>query len=252
MASGTESRDRFLQLAIGLVEKEIGKKQYVLPSFAQARHIDGKLVDAVVQIFPEGAGGDSGLQIFVGGSYQPHIDLDVGSHTYGLDPTLLQYPQQLYLHIVTEVTYLVKKYRTAVGLDKGPHLIFDGSGKRTFLMPEKFGGGQLLGNSPAVDGYKRFVGSLAQLVYALGHILFAGTACPVYQHRHVGGGHQFHVGVELAGGFALPFEERGLFVPPARPDSFATGFAGLAAVSAAPRASLIFCNKSSGLTGLAT
>ena len=99
----------------------------------------------------------------------------------------------------------------AAGLDKGPHLIFDGSGKRTFLMPEKFGGGQLLGNSPAVDGYKRFVGSLAQLVYALGHILFAGTACPVYQHRHVGGGHQFHVGVELAGSFALSFEERGLF-----------------------------------------
>ena len=73
-------------------------------------------------------------------------------------------------------------------------------------MPEKLRGSQLLGYSSAIDCHKRLVGPLAQLVYALGHILLAGTACPIYQYRHVGGCNQAHIGVELPGRFALPLE----------------------------------------------
>ena len=97
----------------------------------------------------------------------------------------------------------------AVGLDEGSRLVVQCPGEGSFHVPEEFRGGQLLGDGAAVDGDEGAVGALAELVDAVGHIFLACPAGTIDEDGHVGGGHQFDVVVEMAGGIAFPFQKVG-------------------------------------------
>ena len=170
-------------------------------------HAQGELVDAVVQVFTEVAAFDGLLQVFVGSRHQTHVHLYLLVRADGAYLAFLQGAEQLYLYFVAQVSDFVQEDGTAVGRYEGARLVGQGAGEGSLHMAEELGGCQFLGDGTAVDGDERILGTFAQLVDAVSHILLARAAGTVNEHRHVGGRHQFHVVVELLGGIAFSLQK---------------------------------------------
>ena len=66
--------DTALPLAVRL-DKEVGKEEKVGTTVFQLRHVDGKLIDAVVEVFTEVAFCHALSQILIGSAYQSDIDI---------------------------------------------------------------------------------------------------------------------------------------------------------------------------------
>ena len=123
--------------------------------------MQGEFIQAVVEIFAEFSTGDGLLQVLVGGTDEPdiHFYFLVGTHrTYF---PFLDGPQELHLHVITQVSHFVEKQRAAVGFYESSRFVGHGACKRTFHVAEKFRSRQFFEHGSAVDGYKRFVRSLA-------------------------------------------------------------------------------------------
>ena len=202
-----EAYQVLVHLAVGLVEEEVGKEQDVFAALLERGHAQGELVDAVVQVFTKGTLFDGLLQVFVGGGDEPDVYLNLAVGAHGAHHALLQGAQQLYLHLVTEVSYLVQEDGAAIGRHKGSCLVAQRAGESALDVAEKLGSSQFLGDGAAIDGHERLPRPPAEVMDAMGHILLTRAAGTVYQHRHVGGCHQPHIVEQLLGHFTLSLQE---------------------------------------------
>ena len=57
---------------------------------------------------------------------------------------------------------------------------------KALYVPEELRSGQFFGNRTAIDGYKRLVGTLAELVDAVSYVFFARSAGTIDEYRHIG------------------------------------------------------------------
>ena len=83
-----------------------------------------------------------------------------------------------------------EKECAARSLLKRPHLVGRGTGKGTFFMSKKFGGSQFLSERPAVERHEWGIGTVAQLMNAVCHMLLARAAGADNEHRHGSGRHE--------------------------------------------------------------
>ena len=98
----------------------------------------------------------------------------------------MQSTQQLYLHFIAQIAYLIQEDGTAVGFDESARFVGQCAGKGALYMPEEFRSGQFFGDRTAIDGYKRPVGTLAELVDAMGYVFFARSAGTIDEYGHIG------------------------------------------------------------------
>ena len=116
----------FAQFLVGLTDEEGGQLVEVLQAVAQRRHLDGELINTMEQILAEASFLNSMLQIFVGGSDDAHIHLDVGGRAHRPHLLLLQGTQELHLYLVRQVAHLIKEHRTTLSLLKHAFLVGNG------------------------------------------------------------------------------------------------------------------------------
>ena len=105
--------------------------------------------------------GHSLFQVFVGGTDQTQIDVDLVGAADGAYFALLKRAEQLHLYFVVEVPHLVEKQRAAVGRLEGTLLVLVGTRKGSLNIAEKLRGCHFAWDGAAVKGKERLVGTRA-------------------------------------------------------------------------------------------
>ena len=165
-----------------MLDKEVGKEEDVGTSVLEGRHVDGKLVDAVIEVLSELAFGYRLRQILVGGTDESDIHIYLLRATQRTDFSLLQGSEELHLYFVVEVSHLIEENRSTVSYLEGTLLILFGSGKGTLLISEEFRCCHLLRDGAAVDGIERLVLAQTLFVDAARHIFLSGAASSENEH----------------------------------------------------------------------
>ncbi len=116
---GIQSEHILAQFLVGVLDKEVGKEEDVGTSVLEGRHVDGKLVDAVIEVLSELAFGYRLRQILVGGTDESDIHINLLRAAQRTDFSLLQGSEELHLYFVVEVSHLIEENRTAVSYLEG-------------------------------------------------------------------------------------------------------------------------------------
>ncbi len=176
------------------VQQQIGD---VVAAFAQGRGVQGQHVQAVIEVFPETAGGNLGLQVAVGGGHRPHIHRHRTARTHGFDAALLQHAQQFDLHVQRHVADLVEEQGAAVGQLKAANAVGVRAGEGALAVTEQLAFEQFFGNGAAIDRHKMGRTTRRLVMQTTRHQLFAGPAFAGDQHR---GGRGRHLGHHVTDG----------------------------------------------------
>src|SRR5262249_13735748 len=153
--------------------------------------------------------GNRFLKISVRRGNHSDIDFQSSRSAYALELLLLQNSQKFRLHFGRDVSYLVEKYRAAVGQFESAYLLRNGAGECAFLMAEEFALYQSGRKRRAVDLDERSVFALAAIVYGARYQLFSRSGFAYDQNRRVGGRDLFYIAEDLfddAGGAYYLFE----------------------------------------------
>ncbi len=99
--------------------------------------MDRQHIQAIVEIFPQPAGGDGCLQGDVGGRDDTHIRLDRLASADPQDLSLLQETEQQHLQIGRHVSDLVEKQGAVLGVFDMPALCRSRTGEGPFFVTEQ-------------------------------------------------------------------------------------------------------------------
>ena len=100
----------------------------------QRRVVDGNDVQALIQVFAEGAILEGGAQVAVGGGEQAHVDLDGAGAAEALEFALLQHAQEFDLGGGRHVADFVEEERALVGEFELAGLARGGAGEGSFFV----------------------------------------------------------------------------------------------------------------------
>src|SRR5271165_3075752 len=100
----------------------------------------------------------------MGGGDNPNICANRHAAANRCELTFLKHPQQSGLRVDRHVSNLVEKQRAALRLLKSPHAACGRPGERPFLMAEQLALDQLTRYRCHVDGNKRPVPALTEIV----------------------------------------------------------------------------------------
>ena len=172
-----------------LVQDGAGQQRDIAGPLPQGRDVQGKGVEAVVQILPElplrhivGQGG-------VAGGDHPHVGLQLLDRAHRAEPPLLEDAQQLGLEPDVHFGDLVQKEGAAGGGLEEAHLAAPlGAGEGALGIAEELRLQHVGVEVGAVDGHKHPGGAGAGVVDGLGVELLARAALRLQQHRGVCGG----------------------------------------------------------------
>ena len=143
-------------------------------------------VEAVEQIFAEGALGDFVFEIFVGGGEHAHVGLqrliaaDAGILAF------LEHAQQFALHREWHVADFVEEERAAIALLEASDALVHRAGEGAFLVTKNFTFDEVVGNGGDVDGRKLLLRARAELVDGTGDEFFAAAAFTGDHNRSIG------------------------------------------------------------------
>jgi hypothetical protein len=126
---------------------------------AQRRHAERDYVEAVIEVFAEGAGADFGIQVAVGGSDDANIQWQSADTAHAFELTLLQNAQQFGLEVRRELADFVQKDGAAFGRFELALFLCDGAGERALFVAEELAFEQGFAERGAVDGDERFAGA---------------------------------------------------------------------------------------------
>ncbi len=170
----------------------VHQQRNIFDPLTQWRHFNREHVEAVVQVFAEGADFNHAFEVFVGRGNDPHIGALGLVAAHALKGPLLQYTQQLDLHRQRHIADFIEEQRTAIGQLETPGAAGDGPGKGALLMTKQLAFQQLGRNCPAVDRHKRRVAALGVVVQIARHHFLAGAGLAEDQHTGIGIGHLLH------------------------------------------------------------
>ena len=156
-------------------EEVVDEQQEIGLSLAQRRHEHGEHVEAVVEVFAEGAGRDRALEVLVGRGDQPYVGLDRFGAAHTLELALLQDAQQLHLRGEVDVANLVEEQRPAVGELEAAFLPRLGAGKRALLVAEQLRFDQAFGQRGTAHFDERLLRAQGAVVNGVRDQLLAGT-----------------------------------------------------------------------------
>jgi hypothetical protein len=189
------------------------QQQNVVPALPQRRQHDGKLKQAVVEVFPQAAVFDHLLRVAVGRADDARIEGDRFVAAHPLEGAVLKRTQELRLKVEAHLADLVEKDRPAVGLLELADALLLGVGKGALFVPEEGAFHQLRRHGRAVDLHERPLLAVGVVVNGLGDELLSGSAFPLhgdgdlcahgFPHEAVHLLHRFALAHELAHAVAL-------------------------------------------------
>ncbi|MCY1431760.1 hypothetical protein D9M71_477360 [compost metagenome] len=153
----------------------VHQQRDVFHPLTQRCHFDREHVQAVVQVFAEGAVLDHGFEVLVRRSDDAHVDALGLVATHALEGALLQHTQQLDLHRQRHVADFIEEQGTAVGQLKTPGTAGDGPGKGALLVAEQFAFQQLGRDRATVDRHERRFTALGVVMQVARHHFLAGA-----------------------------------------------------------------------------
>ena len=187
-----------VQLLVGMLDKEVGKEEEVGTTVFQLRHVDGKLIDAVVEVFTEVAFSHTLSQVLIGSTNQSDIDIYFLVASHRTDFSFLEGTEQLHLYFIVQVSHLIEEESSSVGNLESALLVLVSTRKRSLHMTEEFRCRHLFRNGTAVECEERFVGSCAEFMDSSCHIFLTCAAGTQDEYRHRGRSHQRNETVKLA------------------------------------------------------
>src|ERR1700732_127664 len=159
----------------------------VFGMFAQRGNGDGKDVEAVKQVRAKGLLARGLLQIFIGGSEKPDVNLNRTSAAHAHEFSFLQNTQQLGLKDGRKLANFIQKNGAAFGNFEKSFFLGNGAGECALFVAKQFALQQSFGKGGAVQGYKRLSFSRAVVVNGAGGQLLAGTALAANQYGGIAG-----------------------------------------------------------------
>ena len=161
---------------LGALLHEVARQhEDVFAALAQGRQAQADHVEAVKQVFAEGAVFDALLEVLVGGGDDAHVGLDGVVPADAVEVPVAEHAQQTRLQIKGHVADFVKEQRAAVGLLEAAAAHGLRAGEGAALVAKKFRLEQVFGNGRGVDGDEGAVGTWRMLVQRARHQLFAGA-----------------------------------------------------------------------------
>ncbi|OPX95595.1 MAG: hypothetical protein A4E60_03571 [Syntrophorhabdus sp. PtaB.Bin047] len=104
-----------------------------------------------------------------------HVDLPAYCRSHGLDLSVFEHPEEDLLKTWTDIAYLIKEYRAAVGDFKDALLVPHGPRESTLHIAEKLAFEERLRQRRTIDGQEGFLGPDAVEVYGPRDKLFPGS-----------------------------------------------------------------------------
>ena len=153
----------------------------VFTARTQRRHLDREYVDAVEEIFAEGAPRDRLFEVAVCGGNDTHVAFDLCVVADALKHALLQYAQQLDLHGRAHVPDLIEEERAAFCDLKTALTRGDGAGEGALFVAEQLGFEQVSGNGAAVHRYEGTTATRTQIMDGARNDFFAGPGFTEYE-----------------------------------------------------------------------
>ena len=148
----------------------------ILAAVAQRRGLDRKDVQAIEQVFAEGAVLDLLGRVAIGRRNDADVDLDRPLTADRIDLAFLKGAQQLDLHVQRQFADLVQKQGAAVRLAELAQGLVDRAGEGALLVSEQDGFDQIGGQGAAVDGHEGLAGPVAGAMQGAGDDLLADAA----------------------------------------------------------------------------
>ena len=119
------------------LHEEPDKRRNVLGSLTQRGDVDGKDVQAIVEIVAEALLLHQPGEVAVRRRDDADVHLDRARTAEALELLLLQDPQELWLQLERQLAHLVEEERTAVGELEATDLLGDRVGERAALVAEQ-------------------------------------------------------------------------------------------------------------------
>ena len=182
------------------LEHMAGQGFDVVTAFAQGRHPQFDHVQPVVQILAKTFGGDFGVEVFVGGAKDAHIDHGFLLPADTANGFFLNCPQQFDLHRQRQISHFVEEQGAAMGRLEQSGFVFDGTAEAAFAMAEKLALHQFRRNRPAIDRDKRLAGAGALLMDQSRDQLLAAAGFAADVHRRLAAGQFVDVFAQAAHG----------------------------------------------------
>src|SRR5580658_1251894 len=121
----------FPRIAIQEIRHQQGDIFFSLP---QSGHLDGKDVEPIIQVAPEGAGSDGSLQVAIGGGNNPHIGLRGAGSSDALKFAFLKNPQKRDLGFRRELANFVEEDGAFLSQFKAPETALSCPREGSLLM----------------------------------------------------------------------------------------------------------------------
>ena len=142
-------------------------------------------VDPVIEILTESPGLHQFLELPVRRGEDSHVHRHLARFANRPNGLLLDYAQQLHLHVQRQVGHLVQEQRAALGAADQPFLVGHGAREAALLVAEQLGLHQLRRDGAAIDGDERPVRPRAGLVDEPRRQLLAGARVAGDVHRRL-------------------------------------------------------------------
>jgi hypothetical protein len=152
---GREPLDALVEVTIVTADEVLGQERDVLSPLPKRRRDDGYHVEAVIEVFPEGAVADGRFEVGVRGGDDADVDPDRPRAAHPFDLALLEHPQELRLELRPERADLVEKQGAALRQLELSELPLMGAGERTPLVTEELGLDERLYDGGRIDGDER-------------------------------------------------------------------------------------------------
>ena len=139
-------------------QEALGQWHDVARALGQRRQHQFHRIEAVIQVFAEGAVADHRRQVGIGRADHADLDLAFAIGAQALETTGFQHAQQLHLAAQRQVADLIQEQRAAIGGFELALACLVGAGIRAGLGTEQFGLDQFRGQGAAVDRDERALG----------------------------------------------------------------------------------------------
>ena len=155
----------------------------VVEALAEGRQVDGKDVEAVVEVLSKRTLFNHILERAVGGRDNADVDTDGFGAADPLKFPLLEGAEELYLDLHRQIADLVEKERAAVGELKAARTPGDGSGEGALLVAEELGLEHAGREGRAVDAHEGLFFPRRVDMDGVGDELFAGAGFAAEKDR---------------------------------------------------------------------
>ena len=158
------------------LDKVFHQRGNVFATRPQRWQRDRKHIQTVVEVVPKFVPLHHVLQVSVGRSHEPNVDLVSPCAAQAFELLLLQNTQQFGLQCQWNISDLIQEEGPFVGQFEATDFLRDGACESALLMAEKLAFQQIVGNSSAIQLHEWASAARTEVVYGVCYQILAGAS----------------------------------------------------------------------------